>query len=235
MNHGQIVQCIGAVVDIQFPRESMPKVYDALVLQDAGDSLAEPGLTFEVQQQLGDGVVRTIALGSSDGLRRGLMVSNTGAAMRLGYIPSAVAPKSELLVPQGSGRFIFVGGRTFQMLYNADQITVPVGATINGVGDVNNDGSLTQADKDAFIAGWLSKRVVNGVQVGDMLSRAQGDLNLDGITNIQDLLLIQNALPGAGIGSITAADLGGVPEPATISLIVLGMLALPRRSSRRAR
>jgi len=79
MQQGQIVQCIGAVVDIQFPRESMPKVYDALVLQDAGDSLAEPGLTFEVQQQLGDGVVRTIALGSSDGLRRGMPVSNTGS------------------------------------------------------------------------------------------------------------------------------------------------------------
>ena len=78
MQQGQIVQCIGAVVDIQFPRDSMPKVYDALVLGDAGDSLAEPGLTFEVQQQLGDGVVRTIALGSSDGLRRGMPVNNTG-------------------------------------------------------------------------------------------------------------------------------------------------------------
>jgi F-type H+-transporting ATPase subunit beta len=78
MQHGQIVQCIGAVVDIQFPRDAMPKVYDALVLQDAGDSLAEPGLTFEVQQQLGDGVVRTIALGSSDGLRRGMPVASTG-------------------------------------------------------------------------------------------------------------------------------------------------------------
>ena len=81
MQQGQIVQCIGAVVDIQFPRDAMPRVYDALVLQDAGDSLAEPGLTFEVQQQLGDGVVRTIALGSSDGLRRGMPVSNTGAAI----------------------------------------------------------------------------------------------------------------------------------------------------------
>jgi F-type H+-transporting ATPase subunit beta len=78
MQQGQIVQCIGAVVDIQFPRDSMPRVYDALVLGDAGDSLAEPGLTFEVQQQLGDGVVRTIALGSSDGLRRGMPVNNTG-------------------------------------------------------------------------------------------------------------------------------------------------------------
>jgi F-type H+-transporting ATPase subunit beta len=81
MQQGQIVQCIGAVVDIQFPRDAMPHVYDALVLGDAGDSLAEPGLTFEVQQQLGDGVVRTIALGSSDGLRRGMPVNNTGAAI----------------------------------------------------------------------------------------------------------------------------------------------------------
>ncbi len=68
---GKIVQCIGAVVDVEFPRHQMPKIYDALKM-DGGE------LTLEVQQQLGDGVVRTIALGSSDGLRRGLMVSNTG-------------------------------------------------------------------------------------------------------------------------------------------------------------
>ncbi len=68
---GKIVQCIGAVVDVEFPRDKMPKVYDALKME-GGE------LTLEVQQQLGDGVVRTIALGSSDGLRRGLMVSNTG-------------------------------------------------------------------------------------------------------------------------------------------------------------
>ena len=68
---GKIVQCIGAVVDVEFPRDKMPRVYDALKM-DGGE------LTLEVQQQLGDGVVRTIALGSSDGLRRGLMVSNTG-------------------------------------------------------------------------------------------------------------------------------------------------------------
>ena len=78
MSQGTIVQCIGAVVDIQFPREAMPKVYDALKLEDSADSFAETGLTFEVQQQLGDGVVRTIALGSSDGLRRGMKVSSTG-------------------------------------------------------------------------------------------------------------------------------------------------------------
>ncbi|WP_454765366.1 F0F1 ATP synthase subunit beta [Cupriavidus campinensis] len=80
MSIGNIVQCIGAVVDIEFPRDALPKVYDALVLEESGDSsFAEKGLTFEVQQQLGDGVVRTIALGSSDGLRRGMPVKSTGA------------------------------------------------------------------------------------------------------------------------------------------------------------
>ena len=71
---GKIVQCIGAVVDVEFPRNEMPRVYDALKLEGSP-------LTLEVQQQLGDGIVRTIALGSSEGLRRGLMVTNTGAAI----------------------------------------------------------------------------------------------------------------------------------------------------------
>src|SRR6185436_1220260 len=80
MNQGIIVQCIGAVTDIQFPREAMPKVYDALVLEESAQkSFAEKGLTLEVEQQLGDGVVRCIALGSSDGLRRGMKVKNTGS------------------------------------------------------------------------------------------------------------------------------------------------------------
>ncbi len=78
MKQGKIVQCIGAVVDIEFPRDQMPKVYEALQLADAGSSVAEEGLTFEVEQQLGDGVVRTIAMGSSDGLRRGMLVNSTG-------------------------------------------------------------------------------------------------------------------------------------------------------------
>src|SRR3981081_1580718 len=69
---GKIVQCIGAVVDVEFPREHMPRVYDALKMEGTA-------LTLEVQQQLGDGIVRTIALGSSDGLRRGMQVVNTGA------------------------------------------------------------------------------------------------------------------------------------------------------------
>jgi F-type H+-transporting ATPase subunit beta len=77
---GTIVQCIGAVTDIEFPREQMPRIYDALVLDSSGEGgLVEKGLTFEVEQQLGDGVVRCIALGSSDGLRRGMTVKNTGS------------------------------------------------------------------------------------------------------------------------------------------------------------
>ena len=71
MADGKIVQCIGAVVDVEFPRNAMPKVFDALKMEGSE-------LTLEVQQQLGDGVVRTIALGSSDGLRRGMMIQNTG-------------------------------------------------------------------------------------------------------------------------------------------------------------
>ncbi|MDH3377672.1 MAG: F0F1 ATP synthase subunit beta [Gammaproteobacteria bacterium] len=72
MSTGNIVEVIGAVVDVEFPRESVPNVYHALLVHEAE-------LTLEVQQQLGDGVVRTIAMGSTDGLRRGIAVENTGA------------------------------------------------------------------------------------------------------------------------------------------------------------
>ena len=74
MTEGKIVQIIGAVVDMEFPRGALPKVYDAIKMES-------PALTFEVQQQLGDGVVRTIAMGSTDGLKRGAVVKNTGAAI----------------------------------------------------------------------------------------------------------------------------------------------------------
>jgi len=72
MSAGNIVEIIGAVVDVEFPRDSVPKVYDALKVDGAD-------LTLEVQQQLGDGIVRTIAMGSTDGLRRGLAANSTGA------------------------------------------------------------------------------------------------------------------------------------------------------------
>ena len=71
MSTGTTVQIIGAVVDVEFPSDQIPKVYDALIIDEAD-------VTLEVQQQLGDGVVRTIAMGSSEGLKRGMAVSNTG-------------------------------------------------------------------------------------------------------------------------------------------------------------
>ena len=76
MSTGNVVEIIGAVIDVEFPRDSIPKVYDALKLD-------ETGLTMEVQAQLGDGVVRAIALGATDGLRRGMEVKNTGDAIRV--------------------------------------------------------------------------------------------------------------------------------------------------------
>jgi F-type H+-transporting ATPase subunit beta len=107
MSQGKIVQCIGAVVDVEFPRDKMPNIYEALkVIVDAG-SVAEQDLTLEVQQQIGDGVVRTIAMGSSDGLRRGMTVESTG---------------SQITVPVGEGTL----GRIMDVL----------GRPIDGAGEV---------------------------------------------------------------------------------------------------
>ncbi|GGY90449.1 F0F1 ATP synthase subunit beta [Pseudoduganella plicata] len=92
MADGKIVQCIGAVVDVEFPRNAMPKVFDALKMEGSE-------LTLEVQQQLGDGIVRTIALGSSDGLRRGMTIQNTG---------------KPIMVPVGNGTL----GRIMDVLGN---------------------------------------------------------------------------------------------------------------------
>ncbi|TAJ80923.1 MAG: F0F1 ATP synthase subunit beta [Gallionellaceae bacterium] len=110
MSQGKIVQCIGAVVDVEFPRDQMPKVYDALKVTDTASSVAEKDLTLEVQQQIGDGVVRTIAMGSSDGLRRGMAVLSTG---------------SQITVPVGAGTL----GRIMDVL----------GRPIDDAGDVKCD------------------------------------------------------------------------------------------------
>ncbi|HEY0676159.1 MAG TPA: F0F1 ATP synthase subunit beta, partial [Immundisolibacter sp.] len=108
MTQGNIVQCIGAVVDVEFPRGQMPKVYDALVMEGSE-------LTLEVQQQLGDGIVRTIALGSSDGLRRGMTVTDTG---------------KPITVPVGAatlGRIMDVLGRPIDERGPVDQtLTAPI-------------------------------------------------------------------------------------------------------------
>ena len=105
MSIGNIVQVIGAVVDVEFPKEAIPSVYDALTLK-------EGELVFEVQQQLGDGVVRTIAMGASEGLKRGLEVENTGAAIS---------------VPVGQETL----GRVLDVLGNPIDEKGPVGAKVS--------------------------------------------------------------------------------------------------------
>ncbi|MFT5116724.1 MAG: F-type H+-transporting ATPase subunit beta [Kiritimatiellia bacterium] len=101
MSSGRIVQIIGAVIDVEFPRDSVPKVYDAL-------TVSEKGLTLEVQQQLGDGIVRAIAMGSSEGISRGLEVSNT---------------ESPILVPVGTETL----GRIMDVLGNPIDECGPIG------------------------------------------------------------------------------------------------------------
>ena len=90
MNEGTVVQCIGAVIDVEFARDELPKIYDAL-------TLAGSDLTLEVQQQLGDGVVRTICLGSADGLRRGMKVENTGAGISVPVGPATLGRIMDVL------------------------------------------------------------------------------------------------------------------------------------------
>jgi F-type H+-transporting ATPase subunit beta len=90
MNEGTVVQCIGAVIDVEFSREHLPKIYDALTLEGTE-------LTLEVQQQLGDGVVRTICLGSADGLRRGMKVKNTGAGILVPVGPATLGRIMDVL------------------------------------------------------------------------------------------------------------------------------------------
>jgi F-type H+-transporting ATPase subunit beta len=102
MSNGKVVQVIGAVVDVEFPRDAIPKVYDALKIGDQN-------LTLEVQQQLGDGVVRSIAMGASEGLKRGLAVTNTG---------------KPILVPVGTKTL----GRIMDVLGNPIDEAGPIGA-----------------------------------------------------------------------------------------------------------
>ena len=89
MSSGEIVQIIGAVVDVEFPSDAIPRIYDALLVEKKGEKT-----TLEVQQQLGDGVVRTIALGSTDGLQRGLRVNNTGEAIS---VPVGIATLGRII------------------------------------------------------------------------------------------------------------------------------------------
>ena len=81
MSTGTVIQIIGAVIDVEFPKENLPKIYDALEVE-------ENGLVLEVQQQLGDGIVTTIAMGASEGLQRGVAVKNTNNPCLLYTSPS---------------------------------------------------------------------------------------------------------------------------------------------------
>src|SRR6266581_237679 len=90
MNEGTVVQCIGAVIDVEFSREQLPKIYDALTLEGTD-------LTLEVQQQIGDGVVRTICLGSAEGLRRGRKVENTGTGISVPVRPATLGRIMDVL------------------------------------------------------------------------------------------------------------------------------------------
>ncbi len=90
MSTGQIIEVIGAVVDVEFPSGQVPKVYDALKID-------KNGLTLEVQQQLGDGVVRTIVMGASEGLQRGLAVTNTGKAINVPVGPKTLGRVMDVL------------------------------------------------------------------------------------------------------------------------------------------
>ncbi|HAY46052.1 MAG TPA: F0F1 ATP synthase subunit beta [Gammaproteobacteria bacterium] len=90
MSSGNIIEVIGAVVDVQFPRDNVPKIYDALIVVEAD-------LTLEVQQQLGDGIVRTIAMGSSDGIRRGLETTNTGGPIAVPVGPGTLGRIMDVL------------------------------------------------------------------------------------------------------------------------------------------
>ena len=90
MSQGKIVQIIGAVVDVEFPRSDVPKVYDALKVENTA-------ITLEVQQQLGDGIVRAIALGSTDGLKRGLVAVNTNRAISVPVGPGTLGRIMDVL------------------------------------------------------------------------------------------------------------------------------------------
>ncbi len=115
MSSGKVVQIIGAVVDIEFPRDSVPKVYDALTVDDKD-------LVLEVQQQIGDGVVRAIAMGTTDGLQRGVAVTNTGAPIS---------------VP--------VGQKTLGRIMNV------LGEPVDDAGEVGAERALADSPESAFL------------------------------------------------------------------------------------
>ncbi len=102
-----------------------------------------------------------------------------------------------------------------------------IAMSLTGVdGDVNQDGVLNGDDVDDFIAGWNSRRLVNGQELGDLISLSRGDLNFDGRVDIFDAVLLDNALTGQGLAGLSFAAL---PEPTTLAILGIGALAIGRR------
>lgn len=134
-NTGKIVEIIGAVVDVEFPRSAVPKVYDALVVEDKN-------LTLEVQQQLGDGIVRTIAMGTSEGLQRGLKTKNTG---------------EPITVPVGKGTL----GRIMDVLGNPIDEAGPINS--------NERASIHRAAPQFIDQAAASELLETGIKVIDLL------------------------------------------------------------------
>ena len=179
MSIGQIVQVIGAVVDIEFPRDAMPKVYEALVLknEDEANSLAETGLTFEVEQQLGDGVVRTIAMGTSEGLRRGMKVETTGREISV-----PVGPKTLGRIMDVLGRPIDdcgpIGAEEIRPIHNAapkfDELSPSVDLLETGIKVIDLICPFAKGGKVGLFGGAGVGKTVNMMELINNIAKQYG-------------------------------------------------------------
>jgi hypothetical protein len=127
--------------------------------------------------------------------------------------------------------------QTFYGEFNAGEDNPIIAAALSGLpeGDVDMNGVLDPvADVDAFVAGWLSVNTINGVTVGDLATRAQGDLNLDGSTDLADAFILHEALVAGGFGGLPGFGFG-VPEPTSVALVFVGLLGLAVAQRRTAR
>ena len=160
MSSGKIVQIIGAVVDVEFPRDSIPKVYDALMVEEAG--------LLEVAQHLGENIVRTVAMDSTDGLKRGVKVVDSG-------IPISVPVGQETL------------GRLFDVLGN----------TIDGKGDVaSSDSRLIESPPEFSDQSTETEILVTGIKVVDLMEpyTKGGKTGLFGGAGVGKTVLIQELI-----------------------------------------
>ena len=178
MSIGQIVQVIGAVVDIEFPRDAMPKIYEALVLKnDEADSLAENGLTFEVEQQLGDGVVRTIAMGTSEGLRRGMKVETTGREISV-----PVGPKTLGRIMDVLGRPIDdcgpIGSEEIRPIHNVapkfDELSPSVDLLETGIKVIDLICPFAKGGKVGLVGGAGVGKTVNMMELINNIAKQYG-------------------------------------------------------------